>query len=68
MADEQPRPGGGAFLGLGAYSYLSGNAQLERQREAIMKSRAVFGMRSRKFGIAGISLGLAWLGIWRLVV
>ncbi|KAI0114470.1 hypothetical protein GGR51DRAFT_556332 [Nemania sp. FL0031] len=58
--------GGGAFIGLAAYSYFSGNAQLERQRAAILASKSMFGMRSRRFGIATTSLGLAWLGIWRL--
>ncbi|KAI0873753.1 hypothetical protein GGS24DRAFT_501453 [Hypoxylon argillaceum] len=58
--------GGGAFIGLAAYSYFSGNAQLERQRAKILASKSMFGMRSRRFGIATTSLGLAWLGIWRL--
>ncbi|KAI1438450.1 hypothetical protein GGR50DRAFT_691313 [Xylaria sp. CBS 124048] len=58
--------GGGAFLGLGAYSYLSGTAQLERQRAKILASKSMFGMGSRKFGITATSLGLAWLGIWRM--
>ncbi|KAI0407577.1 hypothetical protein F4802DRAFT_594979 [Xylaria palmicola] len=58
--------GGGAFLGLAAYSYYSGNAQLERQRAKILASKSMFGMQSRKLGIAATSLGLAWLGIWRL--
>ncbi|KAI1421128.1 hypothetical protein F5Y12DRAFT_769864 [Xylaria sp. FL1777] len=58
--------GGGAFLGLAAYSYFSGNAQLERQRAQILASKSMFGMRSRRLGIATTSLGLAWLGIWRL--
>ncbi|KAI0532542.1 hypothetical protein GGR58DRAFT_162643 [Xylaria digitata] len=58
--------GGGAFIGLAVYSYLSGNAQLERQRAQILASKSMFGMRSRRFGIATTSLGLAWLGIWRL--
>ncbi|KAI1751325.1 hypothetical protein F4782DRAFT_190909 [Xylaria castorea] len=58
--------GGGAFIGLAAYSYFSGNAQLERQRAKILASKSMFGMRSRKFGIATTSLGLVWLGIWRL--
>ncbi|KAI1817406.1 hypothetical protein GGS20DRAFT_582542 [Poronia punctata] len=57
---------GGAFIGLATYSYFSGNAQLERQRAKILASNSFFGMRSRKFGIATTSLGLAWLGIWRL--
>jgi len=59
--------GGGAFLGLAAYSYLSGQSQLEAQRAKILASGSRFGMRSRSLGITGISLGLAWLGIWRLV-
>lgn len=58
--------GGGAFIGLAAYSYFSGNAQLERQRAKILASKSMFGVRSRKLGIATTSLGLAWLGIWRL--
>ncbi|KAI1350685.1 hypothetical protein F5Y01DRAFT_285259 [Xylaria sp. FL0043] len=58
--------GGGAFIGLAAYSYFSGISQLERQRAQIRASKSMFGMRSRKFGIAATSLGLAWLGIWRL--
>ncbi|KAI1173111.1 hypothetical protein F4777DRAFT_581234 [Nemania sp. FL0916] len=58
--------GGTTFLGLAAYSYFSGTAQIERQRAKILASKSMFGMRSRKFGIATTSLGLAWLGIWRL--
>ncbi|OAA42130.1 hypothetical protein NOR_04979 [Metarhizium rileyi] len=57
--------GSGAFFGLGAYSYFSGMSQLERQRQAILQSKSMFGMRSRKFGIVGISLGLVWMGLWR---
>ncbi|KAG6035066.1 hypothetical protein E4U41_006259 [Claviceps citrina] len=57
--------GSGAFFGLAAYSYFSGMSQLERQRQAILQSKSVFGLRSRRFGIAGISLGLAWMGLWR---
>ncbi|KAK1589678.1 uncharacterized protein LY79DRAFT_556675 [Colletotrichum navitas] len=58
--------GGGAFLGLAAYNYLTGMGHLERQRAAILKSGSMFGMRSRKFGVASISMGLAYLGLWRL--
>ncbi|EFY90108.1 hypothetical protein J3459_006171 [Metarhizium acridum] len=57
--------GSGAFFGLGAYSYFSGMSQLEKQRQAILQSKSIFGMRSRKFGIVGISLGLVWMGLWR---
>ncbi|GAB0137487.1 hypothetical protein EsDP_00005749 [Epichloe bromicola] len=57
--------GSGALFGLGAYSYFSGMSQLEKQRQAILQSKSMFGMRSRRFGITGISLGLVWMGLWR---
>ncbi|KAI9167659.1 exosome complex exonuclease [Paramyrothecium foliicola] len=59
--------GSGAFLGLGAYSYFSGMSQLEKQQQAILKSKSMFGMRSRKAGIAVISLGFVWAGFWRAI-
>ncbi len=40
-------------------------SQLELQRKAILQSKSRFGMRSRKAGIVGISLGLAYMGFWR---
>lgn len=40
-------------------------SQLEKQRAAILKSKSFFGMKSRRFGIASISLGLAYMGLWR---
>ncbi|KAL2115475.1 hypothetical protein VTJ04DRAFT_9730 [Mycothermus thermophilus] len=58
--------GGGAFLGLAAYSYWSGHSQLEQQKAKILASGSRFGMRSRSMGITAISLSLAWLGLWRL--
>jgi hypothetical protein len=57
--------GSGAFFGLAAYSYFSGMSQLERQRALILKSNSMFGMRSRKLGIASISAGIFWMGLWR---
>lgn len=57
--------GSGAFFGLAAYSYLSGMSQLEKQRSVILKSKSMFGMGSRKFGIVTISLGLGWMSLWR---
>lgn len=42
-------------------------SQLEKQRNVILQSKSIFGMRSRKAGIVGISLGLAWMGLWRAV-
>lgn len=57
--------GSGAFFGLGAYSYFSGMSQLERQRNAILQSKSMFGMKSRKLGITTITLSLVWMGLWR---
>ncbi|KAL1878223.1 hypothetical protein Daus18300_002140 [Diaporthe australafricana] len=54
-----------AFLGLAGYSYISGMSQLEKQRAVILKSKPWLGMRGRKMGIGGISLGLAWMGLYR---
>lgn len=58
--------GGTAFLGLAGYSYFSGMSQLQKQREVILKSNSWLGMRSRRLGISGLSLGLAWMGLYRL--
>jgi len=58
--------GGTAFLGLAAYSYVSGNSQLKQQEAKILSSGSRFGIRSRRFGIAATSAGLAWLGIYRM--
>lgn len=60
-----PRAGSGVFVGLSAYGYFSGMSQLEQQRAKILQSNSMFGMRSRKAGVAGISLVLLWMGIWR---
>lgn len=57
--------GSGAFIGLAAYSYFSGMSQLEKQKALILQSKSPFGLRSRRFGITTISLGLVWMGLWR---
>ncbi|KAF9882353.1 hypothetical protein CkaCkLH20_00389 [Colletotrichum karsti] len=59
--------GSGAFIALAGYNYVSGMSHLERQRAMILKSNSMFGLRSRKLGVAGISMGLAYLGIWRFL-
>ena len=59
--------GAAAFIGLGAYSYFSGHAQLKQQQAKILKSGSMFGMRSRQMGITGIAMSLAGMGLWRLV-
>lgn len=58
--------GGATFLGLAGYSYISGMSQLDKQRAAIIKSNSWLGMRGRKMGIGGLSLGLAYMGLYRL--
>ncbi|KAI2605934.1 uncharacterized protein GGS25DRAFT_533123 [Hypoxylon fragiforme] len=58
--------GGSAFLGLAAYSYYSGQRELEKNEARIRASKSMFGLRSRRLGIAATSLGLAWLGVWRM--
>lgn len=59
--------GAAAFIGLGAYSYFSGRAQLRQQEAKILKSGTMFGMRSRQIGITGIAMSLVGLGLYRLV-
>lgn len=59
--------GAGAFIGLGTYSYISGQSQLKAQRTKILKSGSMFGMKSRQAGITGIAAMLVGVGVWRLV-
>lgn len=59
--------GAAAFMGLGAYSYFSGQNQLQLQRDKILKSGSRFGLRSRHAGIKGISMVLVGMGMWRLI-
>ncbi|KAG9254609.1 uncharacterized protein F5Z01DRAFT_736336 [Emericellopsis atlantica] len=57
--------GNGVFMGLGAYSYFSGMSQLQQQEAKILQSKSMFGMRSRKAGIVGISATFFLMGLWR---
>lgn len=59
--------GAAAFIGLGAYSYFSGHAQLRQQEAKILKSGTRLGMKSRQIGITGIAMSLVGLGLYRLV-
>ncbi|KAA8571482.1 hypothetical protein EYC84_001482 [Monilinia fructicola] len=54
------------FIGLGIYSYISGQSQLKAQESKILKSKSIFGMKSRQTGITGIALTLVGMGLWRL--
>ena len=59
--------GAAALSGLGAYSWISGSAALERNKKELLKNKTRIGMGPRKFGLGGIALGLVGLGIYRLV-
>jgi hypothetical protein len=59
--------GAAAFIGLGAYSYFSGHAQLRQQESKILKSGTRLGLKSRQMGITGIAMSLVGLGLYRLV-
>lgn len=59
--------GAGAFGGLGVYTYLSGQKQLDMQRARILASGTRFGIRSRQRGITVLSSVLVGIGLWRLV-
>jgi len=59
--------GAAAFIGLGGYSYYSGQNQLQIQRAAILKSGSRFGMKSRQAGITGIAMAFVGMGVWRLI-
>ena len=57
--------GSGAFLGLGAYSYISGHSQLKAQEAVIKRSKSMFGMASRRAAITGTSVALVGAGVYR---
>lgn len=59
--------GSAALVGLGGYSYFSGQHQLRNQEAAIIKSGSRFGMRARQMGLVGIAGSLVGMGIWRLI-
>lgn len=54
------------LLGLAGYNYRSGMRHLEAHRAEVLKSKSIFGMGSRRAGIAGLSLALATAGVFRL--
>lgn len=60
-------PGGAAFIGLGAYTYLSSTRQLKAQGEKILKSGSRFGLKSRMMGVLGLSATLVGMGLYRFV-
>jgi len=75
MAAERPKDdclpcrltGSGAFIGLGVYSYYSGQAQLNNKRAELMKSKNLLSFKTRQMGISGIAMVLVGMGLYRLV-
>ena len=67
-ADSKPKTiGGSAFVGLGAYSFWTGRQQLQANRAAILRSKSMFGIKSRQTAMVVISGGLVWMGVYRLL-
>ncbi|RPB27827.1 hypothetical protein L211DRAFT_802429 [Terfezia boudieri ATCC MYA-4762] len=62
--------GSAAFIGLGAYTFISGQQQLRGQafKEALTRSGARFGPVARRAGIHGVSACLIGLGVYRLLM
>jgi uncharacterized protein with beta-barrel porin domain len=57
--------GSATFLGLGAFTYVSGHSQIRANEAAIRASKSMFGMRSRGAAITGTSAIMVGLGIYR---
>jgi hypothetical protein len=58
--------GSSAFIGLGAYTFISGRRTLKENQQKILRSGSVFGIKSRQTALAGTSVMLLGLGIYRL--
>ncbi|KAH6633696.1 hypothetical protein C7974DRAFT_176929 [Boeremia exigua] len=57
--------GTATFLGLGAFTYTSGHAQLTAQESVIRASKSVVGMRGRRAAITGTSAVFVGVGVYR---
>lgn len=59
--------GASAFMGLGAYTYISGTKQLRERELEIVRSGTALGMKARRGAILGLSLTMVGLGAYRMV-
>lgn len=59
--------GASTFVGLGGFTYFTGHAQLRQQQATILKSGSKLGMAPRRAGITIMSMGMAAIGMYRLV-
>jgi len=57
--------GSATFVGLGAFTYVSGHSQIRANEAAIRASKSVFGVRTRGAAITGTSAVMIGLGIYR---
>ncbi|KAF1833469.1 hypothetical protein BDW02DRAFT_500636 [Decorospora gaudefroyi] len=57
--------GSATFLGLGAFTYVTGHSQIRANEAAIRASKPIFGMRSRRAAISGMSTVMLGLGVYR---
>lgn len=57
--------GSATFLGLGAFTYISGHSQLRAQESVIRSSKTMFGMGSRRAAITTTSAVFVGLGVYR---
>ncbi|KAF3040734.1 hypothetical protein E8E12_008235 [Didymella heteroderae] len=57
--------GSATFVGLGAFTYVSGHSQLKAQEAAIRQSKSMFGMGSRRAAITTTSAVFVGLGVYR---
>ncbi|QDS67897.1 hypothetical protein FKW77_008233 [Venturia effusa] len=59
--------GAATFVGLGGFTYVTGHAQLRKSQAQILKSGSRMGMAPRRAGITFMSIGMAAIGLYRLV-
>ncbi|KAH7382195.1 hypothetical protein BKA66DRAFT_570491 [Pyrenochaeta sp. MPI-SDFR-AT-0127] len=57
--------GSATFIGLGAFTYVSGHSQIKANEAAIRASKSIFGMGSRRAAITGTSAVMVGLGLYR---
>lgn len=67
LLDCSYKLGASAFLGLGVYSYVSGQSQLQKRKATIDRNSSIFKLRARQTGITGVATVLMGMGVWRLI-
>ncbi|KAF9690808.1 hypothetical protein EKO04_011184 [Ascochyta lentis] len=57
--------GSATFVGLGAFTYISGHSQLKAQEAVIRQSKSIFSIASRRAAITTTSAVFVGLGVYR---